>query len=89
LGCDLELSLSIHLVPLLLADVLPPPFRRIMIDPDLLQPNDTLSGQVRHWVQPGITFDPAELDKDGQVVGKYKEKAVTDYIPCSPGPPGQ
>jgi hypothetical protein len=24
---------------------------RIEIDPDLLQPNDTASGQVRHWVQ--------------------------------------
>lgn len=63
--------------------------RRLIVDPDLLQPNDVLSGQVRHWIEPGIIFDPAELDKDGQVVGKHKEQAVTEYIPCMPGPPEQ
>jgi hypothetical protein len=62
---------------------------RLEIDPDLLQPNDTASGQVRHWLQSEIILEPADLDKDGQVTGKYTEEAITEYLPSAPGPPGQ
>ena len=62
---------------------------RIEVDPDLLQPNDTLSGQVRHWFQSNIIIDPSSLDKDGQITAKYDDEAITEYLPSSPGPPGQ
>lgn len=62
---------------------------RIEVDPDLLQPNDTVSGQVRHWLQPNLRLDPASLDRDGQVTAKYEDHAITEYLPSSPGPPGQ
>jgi hypothetical protein len=71
-----------------MTDLLWTSVNRIEIDPDLLQPNDTASGQVRHWVQSNIVLDPTELDKDGQVTGKYTEEAITEYLPSSPGPPG-
>ncbi|KAI0052281.1 PEBP-like protein [Auriscalpium vulgare] len=51
----------------------------IMSDPDLFKHNDGLSGQVRHWVQPGLTFaDPGSR-------GKITEPATTVYLGPSPG----
>jgi len=46
----------------------------IMVDPDLFKKHDTLSGQVRHWVQE-LTFTN----------GKGRLGAViTEYVPCTP-----
>lgn len=57
-----------------------------MVDPDLTMPNDRLSGPVRHWLQPGITFNAGESAEEGWV-GKVTESAVTEYLECAPGPP--
>ncbi|GHJ90296.1 hypothetical protein NliqN6_6698 [Naganishia liquefaciens] len=62
-------------------------YSMLMVDPDLTMPNDRLSGQVRHWLQPGITF--AEQGDTGEGwVGHMNESAVTEYLECAPGPPG-
>ncbi|KAJ9102853.1 hypothetical protein QFC19_004581 [Naganishia cerealis] len=59
-------------------------FSIMMIDPDLTHMNDRLSGQVRHWLQPGIVFsadqDEPSAGGEGWWVGKVTEKAVTEYL---------
>jgi hypothetical protein len=55
-----------------------------MIDPDLTHPNDRLSGQVRHWLQPGLVF--SDGGSEGWIA-KTTESAVTEYLECAPGPP--
>jgi len=50
----------------------------IMVDPDLMKKNDTLSGQVRHWLQPGVRFDPLSHQ------ATYTEPAITNYLPSTP-----
>lgn len=58
----------------------------LMIDPDLTHPNDRISGQVRHWLQPGLVFSDGGNGGEGWVA-RSTEKAVTEYLECAPGPP--
>lgn len=74
-------SLHTHLP--LITTYSPPPLS-LMIDPDLTHPNDRLSGQVRHWLQPGLVFSDGG---DEGMAAKATEKAVTEYLECAPGPP--
>ncbi|KAH8920987.1 hypothetical protein BT69DRAFT_1283506 [Atractiella rhizophila] len=55
-------------------------FTIMMIDPDLFMKNDPISGQVRHWLQGGLTYtsysDPLITISP----------PVTAYMPCAPAP---
>ncbi|KAF2433273.1 PEBP-like protein [Tothia fuscella] len=53
-------------------------FTIIMTDPDLFVKNDP-TGQVRHWLQTGLT-----RQSDGSLAATTP--AVTPYLPCAPGP---
>jgi len=52
----------------------------IMTDPDLLKKNDQMSGQVRHWLQPGLKFSGANQP------AKKTTDAVSNYVGCAPAP---
>ncbi|GAA6008656.1 YbhB/YbcL family Raf kinase inhibitor-like protein [Rhodotorula paludigena] len=52
----------------------------IMTDPDLLKKHDTLSGQVRHWLETGIKFDATSK----RTTLSTQPVARNDYVPPSP-----
>lgn len=63
-----------------------------MTDSDLIKPNDTLSGQVRHWIQPNITLVPTTTSESDtgskfEYIAKWDgEPEVDSYLQCAPGP---
>ncbi|KAI0067348.1 PEBP-like protein [Artomyces pyxidatus] len=50
----------------------------IMTDPDLMMKNDSLSGQVRHWLQPGLRFN-------SEWRASSTQPAITAYLGPAPG----
>ncbi|GAA6049692.1 hypothetical protein JCM3770_004412 [Rhodotorula araucariae] len=51
-----------------------------MVDPDLLKHNDSLSGQVRHWLETGLNFDATSK----RTTLSARATARNDYVPPSP-----
>ncbi|GAA6045044.1 hypothetical protein JCM8097_002332, partial [Rhodosporidiobolus ruineniae] len=52
----------------------------IMTDPDLFKHNDTVSGQVRHWIQSGVKFDKTSKRSTASV----NPAVLNSYVPPSP-----
>lgn len=52
-----------------------------MTDPDLTHPNDKLSGQVRHWIKSGVTFDEASGFRPK---ANLNPAVLNAYLPPSP-----
>jgi hypothetical protein len=52
-----------------------------MTDPDLLAKNDKLSGQVRHWIKSGVSFDEASGFRPK---ANLNPAVLNAYVPPSP-----
>ncbi|GAA5826380.1 hypothetical protein JCM11251_002341 [Rhodosporidiobolus azoricus] len=52
----------------------------IMTDPDLFTHNDPVSGQIRHWIQSGVGFDPSSK----RTTTSLNSPVLNSYVPPSP-----